>query len=479
MSELRAIAEQHLTVPDHVVSRAGEVIEITSRLATGRQNITMADYFPSDLADASALISRPLPTDDLSVIGTLTCGYSGVQKLGNKIAISHDHSVPTNIWWINCAPTGVSKTAVKQKLIDAPAAGLRLKCKTMHADAVDEWRANNKGVKKDDRPPAPKPWFVHLSDYTPEALCIQLEVQLIRRMALLASRDEWSGNLKALESDSKIGRGTGVAQMLEMFDGSASSAVRVDGGVRQFEECLVSFYGNIQPEKLREHINGQDVVGQFARFQFNQLPLKPLELSYLDPSDEERQAYNKAKAMLASYAEELHDMPELITEVTQDARKHLHDWFRPQQELALLPTTPQVVKALLGKSSAHAQRWAGMLHRINNLKTGNVDSKLTLETMMRATRLVDQINGETRQFHKGPPTPTQTLMQMAHQWSWNKGHPRKISWQIAKKELCTTDALREVGADGFNKMVADLVERGWGGATKGRAPAYTAERVMP
>ena len=41
-------------------------------------------------------------------------------------------------------------------------------------------------------------------------------------MALLASRDEWSGNLKALESDSKIGRGTGIAQMLEMFDGGAT-----------------------------------------------------------------------------------------------------------------------------------------------------------------------------------------------------------------------------------------------------------------
>ena len=222
MSELRAIAEQHLTVPDHVVSRAGDVIDINSRLATGRQNITMADYLPSDLADAAALVSQPLPTDDLSVIGTLICGYSGVQKLGNRIATSHDHSVPTNIWWINCGPTGVSKSAVKQKLIDAPAAGLRLKFKTKHGDAVDEWRAKNKGVKKEDRPPAPKPWFAHLSDYTPEALCIQLQVQEVMRMALLASRDEWSGNLKALESDSKIGRGTGIAQMLEMFDGGAT-----------------------------------------------------------------------------------------------------------------------------------------------------------------------------------------------------------------------------------------------------------------
>ena len=71
------------------------------------------------------------------------------------------------------------------------------------------------------------------------------------------------------------------------------------------------------------------------------------------------------------------------------------------------------------------------------------------------------------------------LVQMVHQWSWNKGQPRPISWQIAKKQLCTTDALREVGADGFNKMVANLVERGWGSATTGRAPAYTAERMMP
>ena len=82
MPELRAIAEQHLTVPDHVVSSAVDVIDINSRLATGRQAITMADYFPSDLTDAAAPVSQPLPTDDLSVIGTLTCGFSGVQKLG-------------------------------------------------------------------------------------------------------------------------------------------------------------------------------------------------------------------------------------------------------------------------------------------------------------------------------------------------------------------------------------------------------------
>ena len=349
----------------------------------------------------------------------------------------------------------------------------------MHGDAVDKWRTDNKGVKKDDRPPAPKPWFAHLSDYTPEALGIQLQVQESKGLALLACRDEFSGMLKALESDSKIGRGTGIAQMLEML--TVPPAVLFVWMVASVSLKIAwsAFTATSSPKTEGTHQRAATLLGSSPGFQFNQLLLKPLELSYPDPSEEERQAYLDAKAVLASHAELLHDLEPQITVISQDARKHLVEWFRPQQEQALLPTTPQVIKALLGKSSAHAQRWAGMLHRINILKTDNVESKLTLETMMRATQLVDQINSETEQFHQGPPTPTQTLMQMAHQWSWNKGQPRKISWQIAKKELCTTDALREVGADGFNKMVADLVERGLGGATKGKAPSYTAERVMP
>ena len=39
-----------------------------------------------------------------------------------------------------------------------------------------------------------------------------------------------------------------------------------------------------------------------------------------------------------------------------------------------------------------------------------------------------------------------------------QGHPEKSAGRLPKN--WHHDALREVGADGFNKMVADLVERG-------------------
>ena len=136
----------------------------------------------------------------------------------------------------------------------------------MHADTVDKWRTDNKGVKEDDRPPAPKPWFAHLSDYTPEALGIQLQVQESKGLALLACRDEFSGMLKALESDSKIGRGTGIAQMLEMFDVSVSSVFRLDGGVRQFEDCLSASTATSSPKNSRNTSTGKTLLGSSPGF---------------------------------------------------------------------------------------------------------------------------------------------------------------------------------------------------------------------
>ena len=48
MPELRAIAEQHLTVPDHVVSSAGDVIDINTSVPLERPQVE--DAFVSNAA---------------------------------------------------------------------------------------------------------------------------------------------------------------------------------------------------------------------------------------------------------------------------------------------------------------------------------------------------------------------------------------------------------------------------------------------
>ena len=109
-------------------------------------------------------------------------------------------------------------------------------------------------------------------------------------------------------------------------------------------------------------INGQDATGKFARFLFVGIPNQPLELRDEDPPDEDIAAFEAAESTLRRYAEKLFALPYRTYHFSTEARKRFHAWFREHQLTGQLPGTPSVIKALLGKTSAHALRVAGLLH---------------------------------------------------------------------------------------------------------------------
>lgn len=444
-----------------------------------RDQFTFEKLLPPDLADAVELIQQPLPTDPLSATGTLLCGYSGLLRIGTRVASNHQHSVPCNLFWGNVGVSGLAKTPIKQRLVDDPAATIRLMYKHQHEDALERWQALCHGQKKDDRPPRPRPKFPHAGgNYSPEALDIQLELHEKEGLGLLIVRDEIAGLLQSLDSDSKRGRGTGEAQLLELFDGSGCTSLRVEGS-RHYERSHVSLYGNIQPDVLRRHINGDDASGKWARVLFNQLPVRPLKLQYEDPSELERLAYAKAQQVLADYALKLHQRPPETIELATGARRLLIDWFSSHQEQALAPTTNSVVSALLGKTSAHALRLAGLLHLVHNIAAASPEQRVTEAEMRIATTIVDVLTTETRLFHRGPEEVNIELMRLVHSASWNDGNPQPIRWQLAKDKLCTTKALRGIGAAGFYTAIEEWEELGFGSVNRDGAPAYMAIRPLP
>ena len=69
----------------------------------------------------------------------------------------------------------------------------------------------------------------------------------------------------------------------------------------------MSLFGCIQPEVLRELINGDgngdDSTGKWARFLFCRLPARPLTLIDRDPTREEIDALVGAERTLQQYAE--------------------------------------------------------------------------------------------------------------------------------------------------------------------------------
>jgi len=448
-----------------------------------RESFTIRGLLPQPLADALELVQRPLPTDPLSAVVTLLTGYSGVLKLGWRIAADHTFCVPVNLFLANVGVSGLAKTPIKRKLIDEPAAGIRLLHKRDWQLAVERWEEQCAGIKRPgDRPPKPLPRMPHVGgNYNPASLDIWLELHEQDGLGMLIVRDELSGMLQSIDADTSRGSGHADSQLLEMFDGSPASSLRVDN-FRSYERCHVSIYGNIQPQVLQARINGSDPQGRWARFLWCQLPARPLELTPDEPTDAERRAYANAQEVLANYAMQLHgSAPKTIT-LTPEARRIFQLWWHDYQVQALAPTTPPVVGALMGKTSAHALRLAGMLHVVHNVMREGSDRELevTPERMRQAMDIVDVLVTETRFFHRGTDDLQAECVKRVHAASWNDGAPKPVKLQQLKSNgVLSTAPLRSAGL--FLAAIQQLEEMGFGTVTKGSgrgAAEYVATRSL-
>ena len=439
------------------IASAGELLDISERLADGRKLFSIHGLLPAELADAVELLQRPLPTDDLSAVIALLTGYSGLLKLGTRVASSINYSVPANLFAAMVMHSGGAKTAVKRALVDDPAHDIRRDAAREHRRAVEAWQAEDRKERSPKQPPAV---FPHLSDYTPAALSMQLQHNETLGLGQLIIRDEMSGLLQAITNDAQQGSGTAEAQLLETFDGDGYSSIRVESAPRCYDACHVSIFGNIQPELLRELINGEDSTGKFARFLFCRVPAKALLLTDDDPTDEEWDAHQRAQQTLRDYASKLFALTPRTYRLSSDARKVFNAWFNQHQQTALLPAMPGVVRSLLGKTSAHALRVAGNLHLLR-IAAGELspEARISRETMDSAMAIVDQLTRETEAFHETPETDATRLMRHIHQLAWTTGKPVD---RVAVKAKANREMRTNCTAEAFKNAVETLVDHRYG-----------------
>ncbi len=377
--------------------------------------------------------------------------------------------------------SGGAKTSIKKTLVDAPAHDIRRDAARTHRQSMEQWNAQD---QKGRSPDAPRPVFPHLSDYTTAALSEQLQHNESLGFGQLVVADELSGLLQAMAQDMKNGSGSADRQLLETFDGDGFASIRVGNKPRSYESCHVSIFGNIQPEVLRELINGKDTTGKFARFLFCRVPTKALLLSDEDPTDEEWKAHEFAQQKLRDYASKIYAEPPRVYKLSADARKSFNYWFNNHQETLLLPAMPGVVRSLLGKTSAHALRIAGNLHllRVVSGECSSTD-RISSQTMDSGMAIVDQLTKETEAFHETPETDTTRLMRHIHQFSWVTGKPID---RVAVKTKANRKMRRTCTAEAFKSAVELLVDHRYGemitdGETmngKQRVVRYAAIREM-
>ncbi len=114
---------------------------------------------------------------------------------------------------------------------------------------------------------------------------------------------------------------------------------------------------------------------------------------------------------------------------------------------------------MLGKSSAHSLRLAGVLKiawRIADKRSGTV---ITADLMQTAMDIVDQLMAETEAFHDTPETAASLLMQHVHHLSERCGR-QAVGWQDARAK--GSRKIRDLRSADFRQAVLQLVELGYG-----------------
>lgn len=433
-------------------------LSLSERLSNARRQFLLRDLLPLDLAEAVDLIQQSLPTDDLSAVIPLLTGYSGLLKIGTRVAPSAVYSVPANMYSASVLPSGLSKTATKRALVDDPARDIRKDAARAGANA----KANYDALSKEEKSSAvePEPFFPHLQSYSPESLSELLQRNETQGLGQLVLVDELSGLLQSIASDARNGRGTAESQLLEIFDGDGFTAIRIGSKPRSYEACHVSVFGNVQPDVLKGLVNDEDNTGKFARFLFCRIPLKALRLSDEDPTDEELQALEDAKQVLRHYAKCLYRLSPRTYQLTAEARKAFNAWFNKHQKRQLLAGTSGVIRSLLGKTSAHALRVAGNLHLLR-VVANEVDptERIGLATVRQAMSIVDQLTVETEAFYEHPESEELLIMRHIHQISWHgqvavDGQKVRAKSNRSMRRICTTAA--------FNAAITALTAQGLG-----------------
>ena len=476
-SLLRTIQADH----DAAQSIAAEVAAI--KAAQDRhdlnQAITLDWICPPSLAAALRIRTRSLPADDVSALTSFLVAVSGVVKLGTQIIASEaaSYRVPLNLYGCLVARSGAKKTPVSRLLTLEPTEDLRIELAKQNTRSYTAWEEQNRGVKQSERSPEPKAAYLLVSDFTAEALAEQLQTQEARGLGLLIHRDELAGmfgNLNAYRS----GRGSDEEQLLEAFDGTGFSSLRVAkaGGGRFYDRCHLSIMGTIQPAILKALVANGDASGLWARFLFIPLPERVVPLP--ESETEEEQAQSRwAADVLAAICRHVYTLPRTSLALSPEARRYFVN-YEARCQGDVHQTTIAAQGALLGKAAGKALRLAALLHLIHQGCADGWHSDLvSVDVMERACVLVDHINAWTLGLHAEVAEGANDLMRLIHRVAHSKGTAtwRNIYQTLSRgqrKEIDSATAAAAMKAlEELGVGVVELSSRG--------TPSYRATGVLP
>jgi hypothetical protein len=479
---LKAVQQQHEASRAVAAEEQRHQAAAAQGQGIGAEMAGLDALFPPSIAASINRLIEYLPVDGIAAGAIFLATAAGVQKLGNEVIASRRlrFRVPTNLYASIVGRSGIKKDPVIAALVTRPMAPIAADLKQAHDRAMEDWKATNLGKKPSERTEQPCPIYLMCSEYTGEALSLQLQRQESQGLGLLIKRSEIKGLFGGMNAY-RGGKGSDTEQLLEAYDGLGYSSLRIgaEGGGRFYDRCHLSIFGGIQPEILEELVRDGDASGLWSRFSFIPIPDRVVALP-ADDSEQEARITQQAEDHLAQVIGRVYRLPRQTLVLDPDARE-LFMAYEERCQRTAQRSSLNAMRAAWSKASGKVLRVAGLLHQLHAVSSDGELSELVAPAMIdRASCLVDHLTGWTLGIHEAAAGgETSDLMAQIHRLAQGAGQP--ITWRDVAQRLSGRQR-GEIDSAAARAAVEALARLGVGEVGEGRRSGswtYQATADLP
>ncbi|MCF3578895.1 DUF3987 domain-containing protein, partial [Planktothrix agardhii] len=434
--------------------------ELDDFLSNQNQSIDTSKYLPGNLNKISDFATRLCLRPELGLTIFYTT-ISSLLKVGSKIRLSDytDFDQPMGLYSAIVAEPSQRKSPLINAIATKPLRELLKKSKDIYAEEMKYYAMDFKEFENDKSGNTPEPieptmrqFFVNCGTGAGMRDLINEQAKKSYGITLLA--DEISGWFKSQSQSYNIGL---KEDFLSYYDGFGKRDALKGGLASDFEECLVSVLGGIQPNVFKEFNDGSDDNGSHARFNFINQPTQP----FIIPDDPQGELV--LLPLLSGFYEKISELPQLELRLSPDAKKQFHS-LNNKCELYRVNAKSQALAALWGKMPGKIGRFAALIHIVECVASGqeNIDPIVGVGTLTKAANLAKFYYKEAENLYtsceQGNLTPT-----LANVLKIAKDAPGAITARdVVRHKLFRTKEFKNLKSADIQILFVQLADMGYG-----------------
>ena len=370
--------------------------ELDELLENQNQSLDTSKYLPGNLNKISDFATRLCLRPELGLTIFYTT-ISSLLKVGSKIRLSDytDFDQPMGLYSAIVAEPSQRKSPLINAIATKPLRELQKKAKDEFKEQMKQYELDMKDFEHDDSLPEPiKPTMrrYYINGGSGAGMRDLINAQSKNSWGMTILSDELSGHFKSQKKSYNVGQ---TEDLLSYYDGFGKIDALKDSLASDFDECLVSILGGIQPKVIREFNDGSDDNGGHSRFNFVNQPTVPFLIPENPPGSLD------LLPLITSTYEKISELPQLDLRLSPEAKKHF-EILNNKCETYRIKAKSQALAALWGKMPGKIGRFAALIHVVERVASGQVvDPIVEKGTLIKAAKLAKFYFKEAQNLYAG------------------------------------------------------------------------------